>query len=78
MDVVDWLLAIRRPEQRVMSTISGHHEKGECDPNSWPMLYERGCDFFGYAWPNPPGFMLGPWYDRDIQTVREAFHSLPT
>jgi len=78
LDVVDWLLSIRKPNQRVFTVFSGRLDDEDlCDPSSWSILYEKGCDFWGYAWPKPPGFLPGPWYDKDIQIVREAFHSLP-
>ena len=54
-DVVDWLLKIRKPHQRVMTTIIGiEGNEGGCDPNSWKKWYEAGCDFFGYAHATPP------------------------
>ncbi len=35
-EVVSWLLKIRKPHQRVMTTIIGRQDrKGTCDPNTW-------------------------------------------
>jgi len=76
-DVVDWLLRVRRPEQRIIVTFSGRLDEGQCDVRSWRALYEKGCDFFGYCFPNPPGMLPGPWYDEELRLVREAFHALP-
>jgi len=76
-DVIEWLLSVRRPEQRVFSTFSGRLDEGECDARSWRALYEQGCDFFGYCFPNPPGIWPGPWYDEELDVIREAFHALP-
>ena len=70
--VVDWLLEIRKPNQRVMTTIIGLHH-GRTDPKAWKKWHEKGCDFFGYAWGTPPDFRPVPSYDKDLKTVREAF-----
>ena len=75
-DVVDWLLAVRRPGQRVMTTITGRTEKGECDPNSWREWYDKGCDFFGYAWGTPPDFRPHPRYAEALDIVRRAFREM--
>ncbi|MFP4026244.1 MAG: hypothetical protein ACLFWL_00445 [Candidatus Brocadiia bacterium] len=72
-DVMDWLLEIRRPEQRVMTTITGRTQEGECDPASWRRWYEEGCDFFGYAWGQLPDFRPHPRYAEEIEIVRNAF-----
>lgn len=72
-DVVDWLLSIRKPNQRVMTTVLGRTEKGECDPDSWREWYAKGCDFFGYAWGTPPDFRPHPRYTADLAIVRRAF-----
>ena len=56
-EVMNWLLKIRKPHQRVMTTIIGRpNDKGVCDPNTWRKWYEAGCDFFGYAHGTPPDF----------------------
>lgn len=75
-DVLEWLLSIRRPDQRVMTTIIGRVEEGECDPNSWRRWYDAGCDFFGYAWGAPPDFRPHPRYDEQLKIVREAFEQM--
>lgn len=75
-DVVDWLLSVRRPGQRVMTTITGRREEGECDPNSWREWYDKGCDFFGYAWGVPPDFRPHPRYAADLEVVRRAFREI--
>jgi|LakMenEpi03Aug12_release.lakeMendotaPanAssembly.Ray.scaffolds.fasta_scaffold65417_3 hypothetical protein len=75
-DVLDWLLSIRKPGQRVMTTIAGRQEKGECDPNSWRQWYDKGCDFFGYAWGTPPDFRPHPRYAADLEVVRRAFWAM--
>jgi hypothetical protein len=75
-DVVDWLLEIRKPNQRVMTTIIGRLDEGQCDPGSWRRWHERGCDFFGYAFGSPPDFRPHPFYRRELDIVRQAFREL--
>jgi hypothetical protein len=75
-DVVEWLLAARRPAQRVMTTIIGRMEEGECDPHAWQQWHRRGCDFFGYAWGTPPDFRPHPRYDPGLKIVRAAFGAM--
>ena len=72
-EVMDWLLAVRRPTQRVMTTIIGRNEEGECEPQSWRQWYEKGCDFFGYAHAVPPDFRPHPRYAPQLTIVRQAF-----
>lgn len=75
-DVVEWLLRIRRSRQRVITTVIGRTEKGECDPRSWRKWLERGCDFFGYAWGTPPDFRPHPSYREELDIVRRAFEAI--
>ncbi len=53
VDVMEWALRVRKPHQRILTTIVGRLD-GVCDPNSWRRWYAQGCDFFGYAWGAPP------------------------
>ena len=77
-DVVDWLLKIRKPHQRVMTTIIGIEDKeGVCDPNSWKKWYEAGCDFFGYAHATPPDFRPPPSRREQVEIVRQAYRQMP-
>ena len=76
-EVVDWLLSVSKPDQRVMTTLLGRQEDGECDPNTWREWYAKGCDFFGYAWGVPPDFRPHPRYDKDLEIVRAAFAEMP-
>lgn len=75
-EVVDWLLRIRKPQQRVMTTLTGRQQDGECDPDSWREWYGKGCDFFGYAWGTPPDFRPHPRYAADLEIVRRAFQEI--
>ena len=71
-EVVGWLLKVRKPGQRVMTTIIGRG-KGVTDPSSWRKWYDQGCDFFGYAWGTPPSFLPIPMYDEELKVVKTAF-----
>jgi len=75
-EVVDWLLEIKRPEQRVMTTVIGRQEDGECDPNMWQHWVYKGCDLFGYAWGTPPDFRPHPSYAEDLAITRAAFQGI--
>ena len=77
-DVVGWLLKIRKPHQRVMTTIIGRPDvNGLCDPNTWKKWYAAGCDFFGYAHGTPPDFRPHPSLASQVAIVREAYHQMP-
>jgi hypothetical protein len=71
-DVVGWLLRVRKPGQRVMTTIIGRGQ-GVTDPGSWKKWYDQGCDFFGYAWGTPPSFLPTAMYDEELKVVKAAF-----
>ncbi len=73
--VLNWLLDIRRPNQKVFTTVIGRMD-GVCDPESWRTWHERGCDFMGYAWGTPPDFHPHPSYAAGLDIVRRAFHAM--
>ena len=75
-EVVRWLLRIRKPHQRVMTTVVGRQD-GVSDPSTWKKWFEAGCDFFGYAWGTPPDFRPHPAYAAAVDTVRQAYHQMP-
>jgi len=74
--VVPWLLSIRKPHQRVMTTIVGRQD-GVSDPNTWKRWFSAGCDFFGYAWGTPPDFRPHPDYAAAVEVVRKAYQEMP-
>jgi hypothetical protein len=83
-DVMNWLLEQKRPEQRVVTTIIGRTsdletviDKSLTDPEQWKKWYEKGCDFFGYAWGTPPDFRPHRKYAEQLEVVRQAFHAMP-
>ena len=72
--IMEWLLSIKRPGQRVMTTVrggAGENLKG--DPRSWRKWYDRGCDFMGYAFGTPPDFRPHRIFQEDVDLVRQAF-----
>jgi hypothetical protein len=75
-EVVPWLLKIRQPHQRVMTTVVGRQD-GVSDPKTWKKWFEAGCDFFGYAWGTPPDFRPHPAYAAGVDTIRQAYHQMP-
>jgi hypothetical protein len=77
-DIVNWLLEIRKPHQRVMTTIVGRPaDKGVCDPNSWKKWYEAGCDFFAYAHGIPPDFRPHAGVMDQVEIARNAYQQMP-
>ena len=77
-DIVGWLLKIRKPEQRVMTTIVGRPDsQGMCDPNAWRKWYKAGCDFFAYAHGTPPDFRPHPSWAKEIEIARQAYAEMP-
>jgi len=76
VSVLEWLLKVRRPEQRVMTTVIGRIDEGQCDPHSWRHWVDRGCDLFGYAWGMPPDFRPHRSYDAGMQVIHNAFAEL--
>ena len=76
--IMNWLLAIRKPHQRLMTTIVGRpHDQGLCDPSSWRKWYEAGCDFFGYVHGIPPDFRPPAALKDEVEVVRQAYRQMP-
>ncbi len=75
-EVVNWLLKVRKPDQRVMTTILGRVDDEPCDPASWRKWQEKGCDFYAYARGTPPKFKVHPSYNAGLAVVRKAFHAM--
>ena len=75
-EVVEWLLSVKRPEQRVMTTVIGRPDEGECSPHLWKRWVEKGCDLFGYAWGTPPDFRPHPKYNEELEIVHRAFKEI--
>ncbi len=75
-EIVDWLLSIHRPGQRVMTTIIGRGG-GLSQPDTWRKWHDAGCDFFGYAWGTPPDFRPHPSYAAELLITRRAYGEMP-
>jgi hypothetical protein len=74
-DIVGWLLSIRKPHQRVMTTIIGRPDA--CEPATWKKWYQAGCDFFGYTHGMAPDFRTRPSLRKDVEKVRRAYQQMP-
>ena len=74
-DVLNWLLRIRKPNQKVFTTVIGRMD-GVCDPESWRKWHGLGCDFMGYAWGTPPDFRPHPSYAAGLEIVRRSFAAM--
>ncbi|MDO8685892.1 MAG: hypothetical protein Q7J78_04385 [Clostridiales bacterium] len=76
-DVVEWLIDIKKPWQRVMTTIIGRPDDiTQCDPDSWEKWYYKDCDLTGYAIGNAPDFRPDPRFNNDLKIVKNAFHKI--
>ena len=69
------MLKVRKPNQRVFTTITGRTD-GTSKPDSWRKWLDRGCDFFAYAWGTPPDFRPHSSYDERLKIVRAAFKDI--
>jgi hypothetical protein len=76
-EIVDWLLSIKKPKQRVMTTIIGHTYEGWCEPESWKKWIAKGCDLFAYAGGVPPKLAIEPNSVNGVELVRKAFLAIP-
>jgi len=73
-DVMEWLLKVKKPEQRVMTTVIGRIEDDSlCDPNAWEKWYSLGCDVLGVAIPKTPDFRPPECYSEKIKIIKDAF-----
>src|SRR3989339_373784 len=45
-EIVDWLLEVKKPDQRVLANILGHIYEGWSVPERWKNLLDKGCDLF--------------------------------
>ena len=80
ISVLDWLFEVKRPEQRVFTTIISGIDNSMADADlsrdRWKALHERGCDLVGWAFPDPETGWPGPWYDDDLAFIRDVFKSV--
>jgi hypothetical protein len=71
--LVEYLLAIRKPRQRLFLTVVNCLDGFGFDTDSWRTWYERGCDFHGYAWGTPPDWRPAPRFRDAVANFRDAF-----
>lgn len=75
--ILNWLLKVRKPHQRVMTCILGRlEEEGACNTNSWEKWHSLGCDFVGCHIPIPPEFRPPDHYLEKIEIVKDAFKKI--
>jgi len=75
-DVVEWLLAVRRPEQQVMCMIHGRPDEDQCDVHSGAAWAERGCGLFSSALPVAPELRHHPADESALEAVRQLYRDL--
>jgi hypothetical protein len=82
-EIVDWLLTLRRPDQRVWVTIHGRPDDlvdGEAiawsDRSTWRHWADRGCDLVAWAWGIPTDARVHPVERPAIREVTDAFQRL--
>lgn len=82
-DIVEWLLAVRQPGQRVMTTIHGRpddHVDGTTirwsDAATWRHWSDRDCDLMAWTFPVPPGATPHRSDSLAINTVAGAYRRL--
>lgn len=71
--LVEYLLQIRKPDQRVFLTVINCLDGFQFDTTTWMKWYERGCDFQGYAWGTPPDWRPAPRFRAAIEAYRDIF-----
>lgn len=71
--LVEYLLAIKKPAQRLFLTVVNCLDGFKFDTESWRKWYERGCDFQGYAWGTPPDWRPAPRFHDAIASFRDVF-----
>jgi hypothetical protein len=71
--LVEYLLAIRRPGQRLSLAVVNCLDGFRFDTETWKTWYERGCDFQGYAWGSPPDWRPAARFRGVVDAYRETF-----
>lgn len=75
-EVVNWLLKVRRPEQRVMCMIHGRLEEGFCFPELGLDWAEKGCDLFATTHPETPHVRHHPIHEKSLEQVKQVYAEL--
>jgi hypothetical protein len=71
--LVEYLLGIRRPGQRLFLTVINCLDGFRFDTGSWQKWYDRGCDFHGYAWGTPADWRPAERFRAAIDGFRDVF-----
>jgi hypothetical protein len=71
--LVEYLLQIKKPEQRLFLTVINCLDGFIFDTRSWKKWYDLGCDFLGYAWGTPPNWRPAPRFQNAIDGFRDIF-----
>jgi hypothetical protein len=82
-EIVDWLLSVRQPDQRVFTTVYGRPDDHVddriirwSDPSSALTWASRGCDLVAWGFPVPPRAEAHPTEEDAIRVVVEAYELL--
>jgi hypothetical protein len=77
-EIVNWLLQVKKPGQRVMVSIAGRPEEpGLCVEDDWGKWHARGCDFYGYYPSTPPDWRSpAKRFQHGLDTIRKAFQAI--
>ena len=71
--LVDYLLQIKKPDQRLFLTVINCLDGFKFDTQSWEKWYDLDCDFLGYAWGTPPEWRPAPRFRDAIDGFRDVF-----
>jgi len=71
--LVEYLLKIKKPEQRLFLSVINCLDGFKFDTASWMKWYELGCDFMGYAWGTPPDWRPAPRFQDAVKGFRDTF-----
>ena len=71
--LVEYLLGIRTPNQRLFLSVINCLDGFRFDTRSWQRWHDLGCDFQGYAWGTPPDWRPAPRFKAAIDGFRSAF-----
>jgi hypothetical protein len=74
--LVEYLLGIRRPEQRLFLTVINCLDGFRFDTSTWQKWFDRGCDFHGYAWGTPPDWRPAARFQAAVSCFRDVFTKL--
>jgi hypothetical protein len=74
-ELVEYLLAIKRPEQKLFLTVINHIDGFRFDAAAAEKWYARGCDFHGYAWGTPPDWRPAARFRPAVAACRDFFTS---